>query len=375
MRHRHKHKAARRPHPGSQPGVLAVPKGAPPPRITILHYAIDRLEEAEVQGVGQIRPFLERTDGVTWVDIQGLGDETVLTALGQLFKLHRLALADVVNVPQRPKVEPYDDHLFIVTRMTLLTPDKTPHSEQVSLFLGKGFVLTFQETYGDCLDPVRERLRKSTGSIRRSGPDYLAYAILDAIADHYFPVVESLGERIERLEDQVMSRATPQTLRSIYSVKRDLLAVRRAIWPQREAIQSLLHDDTAWISQDVKLYFRDCYDHILQVIEIVESSRELAASLLDAYLSFMANRTNEVMRLLTVVTAIFIPLTFIVGIYGMNFQNMPEMSWEYGYPAVWTVMGVIATLLLYYFKRKGWLSYPDLPEDASNDAHEERHEK
>ena len=295
------------------------------------------------------------TSSVTWVDVQGLGERHVLEDLGEVFRLHRLALADVVNVPQRPKVETYENHLFVITRMVLLKEGGEFSAEQVSLFLGKNFVLTFQETYGDCLDPVRDRIRTGTGIVRQSGADYLAYAILDAITDQYFPVVEALGERIENLEDRVATHPTPAALDQIYSLKRELLSVRRAIWPQRDAINALVRDESGLIGKEVHVYLRDCYDHAVQLIDVVETLRELTTGLLDVYLSSVANRTNEVMKVLTVVTSIFIPLTFIAGVYGMNFKNMPEIDWRYGYAFVWVIMIAVAASLLWYFGRRGWL--------------------
>jgi magnesium transporter len=360
---------AERPSPGSTPGTLMVPPNAPKPIVRVMDYSADRVEERTLDSPREVSRYLvDTTDSITWVDVQGLGERHVLEALGDVFRLHRLALADVVNVPQRPKVDTYDNHLFILTRMTMLTPAGEVHAEQVSLFLGKSFVLTFQETYGDCLDPVRERIRKGIGIVRKSGADYLAYTILDAITDQYFPVVEAIGERIERLEDEVVQRPTPATLRSVYNIKRELLSVRRCIWPQRDAINALMRDESGHIGSGVRVYLRDCYDHTVQLIDFVETLRELGAGLLDVYLSSVANRTNEVMKVLTVVTSIFIPLTFIVGIYGMNFKAMPELSSPYGYPAIWAVMLAVAATLLVFFWRKGWLRRADRPGEKDEDS-------
>ena len=351
--------AARRREP--TPGHLEVPQDAPRPRVRIIDYSPDHIEEKELASPADVAPYLtDDKESVTWVDVQGLGDRQTLEQIGETFGLHKLALADVVNIPQRPKCEVYDKHVFVVTRMTLGLPGGSFETEQLSLFLGKTFLLTFQETYGDCLDPVRERLRKGLGNIRKLGPDYLAYAIIDSIVDHYFPVVETLGDRIEDLEDEVVLRPTRFALSRIYGVKRDLLTVRRGIWPQRDAIGALTRDDSGFVSREVQVYLRDCYDHAVQLIDIIESLRDLTGGLLDVYLSSIANRTNEVMKVLTVVTSIFIPLTFIVGIYGMNFDtthpmNMPELGWRYGYVACWAVMLAVAGFLLWIFARKGWL--------------------
>jgi len=355
-RHRRK-KKERRPVPGSAPGVFVVPHDAPKPVIRVMDYAPHHLAEKTLSAPGEVKAFLtDATTSVTWVDVQGLGDREVLEELGRIFRLHRLALADVVNIPQRPKVEPFENHLFVISRMALLAKDGDVQTEQVSLFLGKNFVLTFQETYGDCLDSIRERIRAGTGLVRSSGADYLAYSILDAITDQYFPVTEAMGERIEALEDEVVDKPAPAMLQKIYDLKRELLAVRRGIWPQRDAIHALSRDESGWISRDVHVYLRDCYDHSVQLIDVIETLRELTSGLLEVYLSSIANRTNEVMKVLTVMASIFIPLTFIVGVYGMNFTHMPEIYWPYGYLAVWIFMLVVALGLLFAFWRRGWLS-------------------
>lgn len=352
----------RRPKPGAAPGALVLPAAAPQPIVRVMDYCPDRLDERVLASPSEVIPYLtDATPSVTWVDVQGLGNLAVLQELQRIFDIHPLALADVVNVPQLPKVDVYDRYLFVITRMGLPTENGGLHTEQVSLFVGKDFVLTFQETHGDCLDPVRERIRKGTGMIRRSGADYLAYAILDALVDGYFPLVEEVGERIEDLEDGVVLSPEPGALREVYAVRRDLLEIRRGVWPQREALNALLHDESGFFSKNVRPYLRDCYDHVVQILEIAETQRELASGLLDVYLSSIANRTNEVMKILTVVTAIFIPLSFIAGVYGMNFDpdaspwNMPELKWRHGYPFALGLMLAVALLLLGFFWRKGWL--------------------
>ncbi len=352
----HGRRKDRRPAPGSSPGVFVVPADAPKPVIRVMDFAPSHFAEKTLASPREVVDYLnDATTSVTWVDVQGLGEKDVLEDLAGIFRLHRLALADVVNTPQRPKVESYENHLFVITRMALLSADGQLHTEQVSLFLGKSFVLTFQETYGDCLDPIRERIRAGTGIVRSSGADYLAYAILDAITDQYFPVIESMGEHIEVLEDEVVTRASPATLQKVYALKRELLSVRRGIWPQRDAINALIRDESGLIGREAHVYLRDCYDHAVQLIDVIETLRELTSGLLDVYLSSVANRTNEVMKVLTVVTSIFIPLTFLVGVYGMNFQFMPELHWRHGYLGVWLIMIATATCLLIYFWKKGWL--------------------
>ncbi|PMB23794.1 magnesium/cobalt transporter CorA [Fischerella thermalis] len=348
--------------PGTIPGTIIVDANAPPPKIVLIDYSPIEAISKEVETPEECVPYLD-TESVTWVDVRGLGSEDILQRLGQVFELHPLVLEDIVNVPERPKVEDYQDQLVIIARMVI--PKKKSHgfhSEQVSFVLGKHYLLTVQEEpKRDCFEAVRSRIFKNKGMICKKGPDYLTYALMDAIIDGFFPVLEKYGERIEDLEDEVISQPTPKTLKKIYKVKRELLQLRRAIWPQRNLLHTLIQDDNEMISHEVRVYLRDCYDHAVQVIDMVETYRELASGLMDVYLSAVSNRMNEIMKLLTVISAIFIPLTFIAGVYGMNFNtekspyNMPELNWYWGYPACLAVMAVIAGVLLYIFWRKGWL--------------------
>jgi magnesium transporter len=347
--------------PGSMPGTLSIDSNAHPPTIFLIDYNCDTATRVHLNTPEECTPYLD-TRSVSWVDLQGLGDEGVLRRMGGVFGLHPLVLEDVVNVPQRPKVEEYDEQLLLIARMIM--PKKSGKgfiSEQVSFILGRHYLLTVQEEpANDSFDPVRDRIRSNKGLIRKEGADYLMYALLDAIIDGFFPVLEDYGEAIEDLEDEVVSNPTRQTLEKIHKLKRELLMMRRAIWPQRDAINSLIRDGSDLISSEVRVYLRDCYDHAVQVLDMVETYRELASSLMDVYLSSVSNRMNEVMKLLTVISTIFIPLTFVAGVYGMNFNpeksplNMPELNWYYGYPFCWAVMGAIAASLIYYFYRKGW---------------------
>lgn len=348
--------------PGTIPGTIIVDANAPPPKIVLIDYSPIEAISKEVETPEECVPYLD-TESVTWVDVRGLGNEDILQRLGQVFELHPLVLEDIVNVPERPKVEDYQDQLVIIARMVI--PKKKSHgfhSEQVSFVLGKHYLLTVQEEpKRDCFEAVRSRIFKNKGIICKKGPDYLTYALMDAIIDGFFPVLEKYGERIENLEDEVISQPTPKTLKKIYKVKRELLQLRRAIWPQRNLLHTLIQDENEMISHEVRVYLRDCYDHAVQVIDMLETYRELASGLMDVYLSAVSNRMNEIMKLLTVISAIFIPLTFIAGVYGMNFNtekspyNMPELNWYWGYPACLAVMAVIAGILLYIFWRKGWL--------------------
>jgi magnesium transporter len=347
--------------PGSIPGTLAIEPDASPPIIILIDYSEANAIRLELSTPEDCTPFLD-TESVSWIDVSGLGSEDVLQRLGTVFSLHPLVLEDVVNVPQRPKVEEHDDQILIIARMVTLEDDKVGFiNEQVSLILGKHYLLTVQEeSRYDCFGSIRERIRSNKGFIRKQGTDYLAYALLDAIIDGFFPVLEEYGEQLEDLEDEVVINPTRKTLEKIHLLKRELLTLRRAIWPQRDTINSLIRDGNPLISDDVRMYLRDCYDHTIQVLDMVETYRELASSLMDVYLSSVGNKMNEVMRFLTVMSSIFIPLTFIAGVYGMNFNpdksplNMPELNWFWGYPFCLSLMAVTAIALIYFFRQRGW---------------------
>ncbi len=338
---------------GSKPGTLMVHAHAEPPAIRVMKFKPDHLEEHEVVSVGELKGLLE-ANAVCWIDVQGLGDEQVLRKLADLFSIHPLALEDVVNVPQRPKVECFEEHTLCITRMALLR-DETIEREQVSIFIGPHYVLTCQERSGDVFDPVRNRIRQGGPVIRSSGPSYLAYALLDAVIDGYYPIMEMFGEKLEYFEDEIAANPQPAILHRIQQVKRDLLALRRAIWPQREAINTLIRDENPLITDAVRVYLRDCYDHCVQIMDAVETYRELAGGLMDVYLSSVGNRQNEVMKVLTIMASIFIPLTFLAGIYGMNFETMPELHYPWAYPLLLAVMAVLAAGMIWYFRHKGWL--------------------
>jgi magnesium transporter len=363
--------------PAASPTSVPTP-AAPKPVIRLMAYGPQELSE---QGAGGARP-LQASDlenlrehlarwPVTWIDVDGLGDPQVIHTLGEVFGLHPLVLEDVVHVHQRAKVEHYERQLFIVARMA-----GTPHwseTEQLSLILGPNFVLTFQEGRpGDPFDPVRERLHKAGGRIRSAGADYLAYSLLDAVTDAYFPVLEDVGERVELLEDQILAQPGRTTFHHIHDLKRELLALRRAVWPLREAISTLIREPTALITDETRLYLRDCYDHAVRIIDFVETYRELGSDLMDLYLSSISQRMTEVMKVLTIIATIFIPLTFISSIYGMNFStakspwNMPELEWYWGYPFALLLMATVALGLVGYFWWKGWLSSSPLSDPGAH---------
>ncbi len=343
-------------HPGMIPGTLNIDRDASPTRVSLIDYNQSQFIPQKIRTPEDCVMYLE-TESVSWVDVQGLGDKDVLQGIGKVFELHPLVLEDVVNVPERPKIEDYEDQLVIISRMVMPTKNADGfHSEQVSFVLGKNYLLSVQEEPNlDCFDPVRLRIRNNKGIIRKQGADYLAYALLDEIIDGFFPVLEDYGERIEDLEEEVIVNPTQKTLQKIYRIRRELLQLRRAIWPQRSAINTLIRDSNELISEEVRIYLRDCYDHAVQVMDMVETYRELASGLMDVYLSAVSNRMNEIMKSLTVFSWIFLPLTFIAGLYGMNFEYMPGVKTPWGFPVCVAIMVTIAVGLLVFFRRSGWL--------------------
>ena len=346
-----------RPEAGARPGTLAPSDEALPSRISVVHYGPDELEERNDLTLADLNEDLVRGQ-VTWIDVQGLGNYDVLNRLGELFQLHPLALEDAVNIPQRPKHEAYDAHHLFISRMARSDQDTALDIEQVSIFLGAGYVLTLQEKHGDVFDPIRRRLRAAKGPIRVSGPDYLVYALIDAVLDGYYPVVEAIGEQLHDLEEAILERPSRNALQQVHVLRRELIALRRAVWPQREAVAHLMREDNEDITPAVRQYLRDCHDHAVQISDVIETYRELAANLMDMHLSGLGQRTNEVMKVLTVMASIFIPLTFLAGIYGMNFEYLPELRYRWAYPVLLGLMGLIAVGMVIYFWRRGWLGEP-----------------
>jgi magnesium transporter len=344
--------------PGSAPGTLIADPDAPPPKLHVLAYREDDITEQEIADPITLPEFLDRWP-VTWLNVDGLGDIERLQAIATVFELHPLELEDVVNVGQRPKLEENPDHLFLI--MTMPSILNRVSLEQVSLFVGSNFVLSFQEKSDDCLDPVRQRLRSGRGRIRKSGSDYLAYAILDAVVDSYFPVLEQYAERLDRIEDEIVEHPSDEVLSQIHEAKKDLLALRRSIWPLRDVLNVMIRDPSDFITETTRVYLRDVYDHVVQMIDLIETYREFGSSLTDYYLSIVSNRMNEVMKMLTVIATIFIPLTFIAGVYGMNFDssaspwNMPELSWYWGYPIMLGAMLLLGMGSFLYFRHKRWI--------------------
>jgi magnesium transporter len=341
--------------PGSEPGTLNIEPDAKPSRIVLIDYDADHAIRKVDVIPKALTPYLG-TNTISWMDVQGLGSEKILKQVGAIFKLHPLLLEDVVNVPQRPKVEDYNQQLMMIVQMVKPNANEEGfESEQVGFVLGSRYLLTFQEEeIEDCFDIVRERIKGNQGKVRQGGADYLMYLLLDSIIDGYFPVLEDYGDRIEDLEDELVIKPRTSQLEEIYTIRRELLALRRAIWPLRNVTNILVRGESSLISDDVQIYFRDCYDHVIQILDIVETYRELASSLMDVYLSSMSNKMNEIMQFLTVVSTIFIPLTFLVGVYGMNFKYMPELDGKWSYFILLGIMGAIAGSLIYFFWRRGW---------------------
>ena len=350
-RRRRRHK----PPVGSTPGALAPREGEPAPKLAAMWYDPARQGERALAAPAEISQLLADPSLTTWIDIEGLGNLDVLREIGQRLDLHPLALADVVNVPQRPKAEMYGDRLLFIGHMVFLNAAGEIEFEQVSLVLGPHWVVSFQEKPGDVFDPVRARIRSPQMRIRRMQADFLAYALVDAIVDGYFPVIEKLGNDLDALEDEVMARPTRGTLQRIHAIRRQLLQLHRLQWRQRDAVATLWRDESFPISEPVRVFLRDVYDHAFEVLDTIETFRDLSVGLMDVYLSAASNRLNEVMKTLTLVSTVFIPLTFLVGVYGMNFDVMPELRWRFGYPLIWAVMIGLGVGILVWFRRRGWL--------------------
>lgn len=356
--HRIKQRMQRQTKPGTRPGSIVPHPDEPAPIIRALTYGPDECSEHEVSDAKKIADLTGKAH-VTWVDVDGLGDAEIVTQIGQAFGFHPLTLEDVVNVHQRPKVESYGSYLFFIARAHPL--GNLLETEQVALFLGQGWVVTFRERGLDCLDAVRKRILSDQGRMRASGADYLMYALLDAVVDSYFPALEQYGEKLDSIDDEISSSDERNLISQIHNVRGELISLRRSVWPLRDAINSLIRDSGELVSEETGLYLRDCYDHTVQIIDVIETDRELCADLRDFYLTVVSNRMSQAMKFLTVIATLFIPLSFIAGLYGMNFNttasawNMPELNWEYGYPLALGLMALSATVLLSFFARKGWL--------------------
>jgi magnesium transporter len=324
-------------------------------RISYIDYNEQSYQEKQVSKIEECFP-LKATPTVSWINIDGLHEVEILEKLGGQFELHPLMLEDILNTDQRPKHEDFEKHIFIVIKMLSFDEQaQSLDSEQVSLVLGKNFVISFQERIGDVFEPIRERIRNGKGRIRKMGPDYLMYSLLDAIVDNYFAILEKLGDKIEAVEEDLVGDPAERTLQQIHFLKKEMIFLRRSVWPLREVISGLERNESPLIKDTTDAYLRDIYDHTVQVIDTVETFRDMVSGMLDTYLSSLSNRMNSIMKVLTIIATIFIPLTFVAGLYGMNFKDMPELKWRWGYPMVLLVMALIAGAMLVYFKRKKWL--------------------
>lgn len=344
---------------GAIGGTLILSPNALPPVIRVVAFGPDKFVDKEITHPRELEELRRDEDTTLWVSVDGLGNGQVIYEVGRIFELHPLALEDVGHCHQRAKVEDYESHTFLVARS--VSYHERLETQQVSMFLGRNFVITFQERPRPRqTDPIRDRLRRANNKLRKSGPDYLVYTLLDGLMDGYFPVLERYAERLETLEEQILAGKETRVTAELHDIKTELLLIRRALWPHREAINALVRDPNPLIHEDTRVYLRDCYDHVMQLFELVETYRELTADLRDLYLSSASHRMNEIMKVLTIVSTTFIPLTFIAGLYGMNFNtespwNMPELNWRFGYVFAYILMGITTLGMLVFFRRKGWL--------------------
>lgn len=351
---RHRHKLSK---------IAVQPSGIPhvngetsnlPVLITVIDYDATYFQEKQVDQISECFPFRD-TETVTWINVDGLGNPKLIEDLGECFTIHPLILEDIFNTGQRPKMEDLGEYIYLNLKMlTYLTTEKEIKIEHISMVIGKNFLISFQEDIGDIFDPVRERIRKD-GRIRKFGPDYLAYALIDAIVDNYFAVMEKLEDQVEDLEEELVLSPTQESLQKINRLKKDMIFLRKSVWPLREMINNLERSESPLIKESTKIYLRDVYDHTIQVIDTLETFRDMVSGMIDIYLSGLSYKMNEIMKVLTLIATIFIPLTFVVGLYGMNFKNMPEIDWEFGYYSVLVVMVFMVVGMLTYFRRKKWI--------------------
>ncbi len=342
---------------GLPPGTLVYvgEKKVEPPKITVIDYDETTLNEKDADNIEACLPFKD-SPTVTWINIDGIHQVELIEKLGECFVLHPLLLEDVVHTGQRPKMDEFEDHLFIVLKMLYFDAEGDGiRSEQLSLIVGSSFVISFQEQEGDVFSPVRERIRRGKGRIRKKGPDYLAYSLIDGVVDHYFTILEKLGEDIESLQEELVTRPNPETLQTIQWLKKEMIFLRKSVWPLREVVSGLARGESALIKEDTLLYLRDVYDHTIQVVDTIETYRDMLSAMLDIYLSSLSNRMNEVMKVLTIIATIFIPMSFLAGVYGMNFKYMPELDYRYAYPLFWVVIISAFISMIVFFKRRKWL--------------------
>jgi magnesium transporter len=322
--------------------------------VTVIDYDATHFQEKTFDKISECFPFRD-TKTVTWINVDGLGNPELIEDLGKCFSIHPLILDDIFNTGQRPKMEDLEEYIYLTLKMlTYIEETKAIKIEHISMVIGQNFLISFQEDIGDVFDPVRERIRKD-GRIRKFGPDYLAYGLIDSIVDNYFSVMEKLEEQVEDLEAELVTNPTQDSLHKINRLKKDMIFLRKSVWPLREVINNLERSESKLIAESTKIYLRDVYDHTIQVIDALETFRDMVSGMIDIYLSGLSYKMNEIMKVLTLIATIFIPLTFVVGLYGMNFRNMPEIEWEYGYYTVLVVMALMVIGMLTYFRKKKWI--------------------
>ncbi len=343
---------------GLAPGTLIHigKKRAQDIKITVIDYDENSVTEKQLKDIEESFPFMDKHTS-TWINIDGIHQVEVIEKIGKHFDMHPLILEDIVNTEQRPKIEDYGNYVFVILKMLYLDEKKEGiQAEQISLIIGPKFVISFQEDKErDVFDTIRQRIRSGKGRIRKMGPDYLAYSLIDAIVDSYFVILEEIGELTEDLEEEVISDPSPKTSKAIHSLKREMIFLRRCVWPLREVIRGLETSESSLIKEGTKVYLRDVYDHTIQVIDNVETFRDVISGMVDVYLSSVSNKMNEIMKVLTIFSTIFIPLTFVVGVYGMNFKFFPELEWKYSYPILWAIMISIGVGMLIYFRKQKWI--------------------
>lgn len=365
-KHKHKKRHYALPLPGSSPGLIYIDENSLKPKITLYTYNEQEYKVEELQNLNGIKAKTSNEKLNFWIEVKGFKSVKMFETLAKELSINKLILEDITRTYQRPKFEEYNDYVFSISRMLCLDDEGALENEQVSFILTKNTLFTFQDRYEDCLDPVRKRLDLGKGNIRVGGSSYLMYALMDMIVDNYFSVLSAWSEELDGIEDRLLEKPDKTIMFDTQMIKRNLITLRRVAWPERDKMNDILRTDSHFIDEQTKLYIRDAYDHCIQIIDMVESLKEIAASNIDMYLSIISNRMNEIMKVLTIISSIFIPLTFIAGIYGMNFSredpvtgkvmplNMPELYAEHGYVAALVVMAVIAILQIIYFWRKGW---------------------
>lgn len=343
---------------GLEPGTLVHigEKKVEKVKIKIVIYNSEKIVEKELDSIDECMLFKDQPDTNLWINVDGLDKIEVIEKIGSCFDIHPLTLEDILNTGQRPKMEDYESYVYTVLKMMILDKNKDEIIvDQISIIFGYDYIISFQERDVDVFNPLRKRLKNPASRLRKSGVDYLAYGLIDAVIDNYFLILEHFGNEIEEFEDQLLIRPSPETIKVIQRYRRDMITLRKSVWPLRELISGMQRIESEIIKDTTRIYLRDIYDHTIQVIDSVEDYRDILSSMVDIYLSSLSNKMNDIMKVLTVIATIFIPLTFVAGVYGMNFENMPELKWRWGYPAIMLFMAILGTTMFAYFKKKKWV--------------------